>query len=175
MRIGIDIDNTISETTKQYIKMINEYCKDNEITIEQFKNNKNCEIDCFKKYGLNNIKKIAVKKGAIEVLNLLKKNNKIIIITARSNKQIKNLFDFDAVTKNWLKDNNIYYDEYYGSVYGDEKTKICIDKKIDLMIDDDINNYNAIKSAGINVKLFDDERLHLDCKDRIDSWEDIKK
>jgi len=48
---------------------------------------------------------------------------------------------------NWLKENNVIYDKliFTGDYYtGEDKLKLCIDHKLDIMIEDNVVNVNSI-------------------------------
>ena len=77
-------------------------------------------------------------------------------------------------TKDWLAKNNIYYDKYFDDAYIEGKVKVCKDEAIDIIIDDDINNYIAFKENGIKTLLFDDRGKYLDVVDRVGSWKEVE-
>ena len=52
---------------------------------------------------------------------------------------------------------------------------ICEENKIDIMIDDDIANYEALVEKGINAFLFDDKNMYPEVKNRVTSWKDIEE
>lgn len=78
-------------------------------------------------------------------------------------------------TLEWLEKNNIYYDKYYDDAYKEGKVKVCKDEAIDIIIDDDINNYLAFKDSGIKTLLFDDKGKYLDIVDRVGSWREVEE
>ena len=83
MIIGIDLDDTLIETTKTGNKYLKMFVKDNSIT--DYHDLDKDEYLRFYGMYLYDIQKCApLKKGALEVLNYLhSKNIKIVIITAR--------------------------------------------------------------------------------------------
>ncbi len=119
MKIGIDIDNVISDFNK---KLLEEY----KIHDKKLKNpgiiNKNADYirkgmfdwsgDEEQNFYKNNIERIAKKLGVIDgakkyIDKLHKDNHYIYIITGRDNGEYKEPYD---MTKKWLAKNNIYYD-----------------------------------------------------------------
>ncbi len=173
MRIGIDIDNTICNTEEKFYELANIYMNNKNISIDEF-NNKYLN-DFYVKNMLEIINKSTLKPGFREVFEKIFLDNEIIIITARSDSYISGFDRMTEATKAWLSSNGIRYDEYYGSCYKADKAKVCTIEKIDLMIDDDFNNYLECKKLNINTLLFDDKKRYLDVIDRVESWEEIEK
>lgn len=173
MRIGLDIDNTICNTEELFYELANTYMAAKNISIEEF-NDKYLE-DFYVKNILKIINNNTLKPGFMEVFEKISLDNEIIIITARSDNYIPGFDRMTEATKAWLSSKGIRFDKYYGSCYKEAKAKICVDEKIDLMIDDDFNNYLACKKMNINTLLFDDKKRYLDVTDRVESWEEIEK
>ena len=120
MRIGVDIDNVISDFNE---KLLEEYqihdkelrnsgiIKKNADYIRKgmFDWSKDEEINFYN----NNIERIVKKLGVIEeakeyIDKLHYDGHLIYIITGRDNGEYKEPYN---MTKNWLDDNNIYYDK----------------------------------------------------------------
>ena len=125
MNIGIDIDDTISETCETLQPYAQKYTiedlkRKSEINIKQdfldhfyiVKMNgwKEQEaISFWNKYYGEILKKVNIKKFAAEVINRLKKEgHKIYLITARWNMTNG---DITGITKKRLIENNVEYDE----------------------------------------------------------------
>lgn len=84
MKIGIDFDNTIVNTKETVRKFMDKY------NIEEFKNEE--EKTLFYREHIDDItKNLTLKENVIEVLNRLKQNNELFIITDRSNYYSNNL------------------------------------------------------------------------------------
>ena len=175
MVIGIDIDNTISNTADIFNERLSRFCKEKDISVDEFNDNINYIDEFHREYLVDIFTNAKVKNYFKDVFSRIKQNNKIIIITARSYEYFKKYCNMEEITKDWLNRNEISYDKYYSNAYMEDKAKICKREKVDLMIDDDLNNYLALKEAGINTLLFDDERRYLDIVDRVDSWKDVEK
>lgn len=60
--------------------------------------------------------------------------------------------DVEKITKNWLKENKIYYDEIVFDVK--DKGKYCKDNNINIMIEDDPINLRKLLS-NTNILVFD--------------------
>lgn len=151
MKIGIDVDNTITTT----LPILKEYCKKyNEEVIKR--NLKIHEDGCSTmtlfdwtveenhnfciKYLEGIVTSAPVKPNAKEVINKIKEEgNEIYIITARSKPRIVDPY---TATKKQLDLNGILYDEII--VNCPEKYDFCKENGIELMFDDEPQNINSI-------------------------------
>lgn len=173
MKIGIDIDNTICSTDEVIDIKIKEYIKEHGMSQEEFFGDSSNMDKFYKEKILEVIAEDPVKDDFLRVLNKLKVNNEIIIVTARNETFVKTSQSMRKATMDWLAKNNIYYDKYFDDAYKEGKVKVCKDENIDIIIDDDINNYSAFKEHGVNTLLFDDKCKYLDIVDRVGSWEEV--
>lgn len=147
MKIGIDVDNTITNTLpilKAYCKVYNE-----EVIKRNLKmNEKGCtpadlyewtpeEIQIFcNKYIEEIVMQAPVKEYAQKIIKQLKDDgNEIQIITARSKPRFEDPY---KTTKEFLDANNIVYDEII--VNCPDKYTYCKENNIDLLIDDEPQN-----------------------------------
>lgn len=174
MKIGIDIDNTICSTDEVIDIKIKEYIKEHGMSQEEFFGDSSNMDKFYKEKILEVIAEDPVKDDFLRVLNKLKVNNEIIIVTARNETFVKTSQSMRQATKDWLAKNNIYYDKYFDDAYIEGKVKVCKDEAIDIIIDDDINNYIAFKENGIKTLLFDDRGKYLDVVDRVGSWKEVE-
>jgi len=171
MRIGIDIDDTITfikddleEAAINYDKSLGnsgKFLNDNYYVGKRFNWSKE-EYSYFmgevRKQVVNNAK---LRPGLIEVLTKLKEmGHEIIIITARSNCYYKYPYN---MTINWLKKEQIPYDKLI--LPSVNKKKDCLREKIDIFLDDDINNCLSVSSAGIKTFIMDNVDNYLENKD----------
>lgn len=154
LNIGIDIDDTITNSSEVFIKYARIY---NKIKKINFKINTN-EIDQtlafgwsennkkeFKKLFLRKILSEAIPNpNAFSAIKALKrKGHTIILISARTDGEIPNMFDF---TKEWLEKNNIVYDELV--VNSKDKLLECKKRKIDIFIDDNFYTCEQVSSES---------------------------
>lgn len=160
MKIGIDIDNTITNT----LPILKEYCKrynDDVVkrnlkmndegfnTSNLFKWAKEEEMDFCNKHLEEVVMKAPIKNNAIDIISKLKKDNHYIyIITSRRKPHFKDPY---KLTEEFLKKNNILYDELI--VECEDKNAFCINNHIDVMIDDEPQNIMSI-SKNIPVIVF---------------------
>ena len=164
MKIAIDIDDTIAETTNYLMPLALKFNKevlnkDNNIdnfftfpkcfkwTEEELK--KFCN-EVFEKEVMN----IPIIEDSNKYINLLKDSNEIIIASSRNETQLSKPYEF---TKNWLEKNNFKFNKLYvGIKYKDEIIK---KENIDVFIDNSIGQCTYIKDHNnINVILFDKKK-----------------
>lgn len=178
MRIGIDIDDTIADTFDYLMPYIAEFYN---INIEHLKNNnisyctfpkemKKRELEFAKKYYDKIIPSTPFKPKVAEYIDKIKElGHEIIIITARD----KTLYiDEYKTTIKELNNNNIHYDRL---ICNFDKATICKNEKIDLFIDDSIENCKKVKNLGIETILFN-SKSNINIKTnlcRVDNWENI--
>jgi len=184
MKIGIDVDNTITTT----FPILKEYCiKYNEEVIKR--NLKMHEDGCStmtlydwtveenlifcNKYLREIAMQAPIKPEARKMIEKIKNDgNEIIIITARSEPRF---IDPYSATKEQLDKNNIPYDKII--VNCPEKYKFCLENQIELMFDDEPQNIDSI-SKIIPVIAFK-EYYNQKCEGKniikVDSWEEAYK
>ena len=165
MNIGIDIDDTISETFEILLPYSQKYmiedlhkkpeldysvkC-DNHFYIEAMSHwNEEESAKFWKKYYDEMIENVNIKRFAAETINQLKeKGNKIFLITARWNEEGQVT---EQITRKWLEKQNVKYDELI--IKADNKLEIAKQKNIDIFIDDSFENCKSIANNS-NIKVF---------------------
>lgn len=182
MKIGIDIDNTITDT----LPLLKKYCEEynNNVVKRNLKINPygfatfnlfdwtiEEEMDFCNKYLEEVVLKAKIKPQAKEIIKKLKdEKNYIYIITTRKRPYFKKPY---KMTKKYLDKNNILYDELI--VGCDNKYNFCKMNKIDVMIDDEPQNINSI-SKIIPVIVFSGVQNKM-CKGnniiRVNSWNEV--
>ena len=187
MRIGIDIDDTLTDVKDELIEAGEKYArslgKDIKVdkNFEDKNNNGNKWQEMFQfdydelKYFLKDIQesitnKAKPRENVVEVINKLKNDgNKIIIITARDSEFHDDPYKY---SKDWLDKNNIYYDKLV--VNARNKEDACIEEKIDLFIDDSESNCLKVNKAGIKTirvcNEIEENNSNLIC---FNNWNDI--
>lgn len=158
MNIGVDIDDTITNTYETLLTIISikyglNYKKliSMNLGYEEVKSNLD-NYDLYKKDLFSVMaKSVTLKENVVEVLNKLKsEGNNIILITARNYEEYGEPY---KVSIEFLTKNNIPYDELFVNVY--EKGTFCKEKNIDIFIDDNVRNCNSVKDVGIRTVQFD--------------------
>lgn len=184
MNIGVDIDNVISNFNDELLSRF--LIHDKELRNTGIINNdayitrgmfdwSQEETDDFYK---NNIEEIANNLETIEgasyyINKLMDLGHKIYIITGRDNGEYSDPY---TMTSNWLSKNNINYDELIltNSYTHSEKATICIEKNIDLMVDDSIHVYIKCMEKNIPALIFDTQFNRKDNSlKRINNWKEL--
>lgn len=187
MRIGIDIDNTLTEVQEELNKAAFEYAIslgkkiDNyDNPMEDIKNNGDTYRKKFQfeyeelKYFLKNIQEnitnnATPRENAKEVIDKLKKEgHEIYIITARDSEFHDDPYKY---SKDWLDKNKIYYDKLI--VNAREKSSVCEKEKIDLFIDDQPNNCLSVSNIGIHTIMITDKTYNYDKIKQLKDWNEI--
>ena len=184
MKIGIDIDNVISNFNDT---LLTEYLlhdkelrnsgiinkKADYIRNGMFDWNEDEETNFYK----NNIERIAKKLGVIEgakeYIDKLHDDGHIIcIITGRDNGEYTEPYN---MTKKWLEDNSIYYDNLILTDAYDKraKTKQCLEHNIDIMIDDSASICSDCIENGITTILMDTPYNKYSNIQRVKSWKEF--
>jgi len=188
MNIGIDIDDTITKTIEEVDIWAKEYTE--KVLKKEFKM-KTTEIlePMWAKflYGWNEeedrnfwdlyyeeiMKNVKPKDDAIEIINKLSKNNNIIIITARWDREDKSI---EKITQNWFEKYKIKYNKIF--LGHQDKRQIVKENNIEIFIDDNFQTCKQISELNVRTLLMD-TRLNKNIEDsnmeRVFSWKDIKE
>jgi uncharacterized HAD superfamily protein len=160
MNIGIDIDGVLLDTETAFrtvaelyntIDLNNKPVRDyEEPRVQERYNWTEKEIQEFAdKYFLEVSKKANFMPYVKEVLDLLKKEgHKLVIITARGMDKA----EMRAVVEKKFDEEGLKFDKYYWAQR--EKADICVNEKIDIMIDDNYNNCISIANKNIKTLYF---------------------
>lgn len=184
MRIGIDIDNVISNFNEMLLEtylihdkelrntgIINPNAKyirtgmfdwSNEEELSFYKDN----IECI-------AKKLKVKEKAKEYIDRLHSDGHLIyIITGRDNGEYSEPYN---MTKKWLDENNIYYDNLILTDAYDihAKSLECLKNDIDIMIDDSVRICSDLITSGITTILMDTPYNRKINIKRVKNWEEF--
>lgn len=160
MRIGIDFDDTIVNTKEIVRKFMDRY------NVKEFRTEEEKTI-FYKQHVDDVMKEITLKDNVVEVLNRLKDNNELFIITARGTYYSKNL---PKLTLDFIENNNIPVDKVYFNC--EEKASKCLELKIDLFIDDLPQNCISVNEVGIKTFIFDNVCEGIES---VSSWIQIEK
>ena len=184
MKIGIDIDNVISNFNDELLK---EYLKHD----KELRNTGIINENVFIRYGMfdwtekeetefykNNIERIATKlkplNRASETIKKLKEDgNEIIIISGRNNGEYNNPY---KLTEEWLAKYNIVYDKLIltNAYNKEEKANVCKENNIDIMIEDSTQTAINIEKVGTKV-LFMNTRYNKNNEnlEKVSNWKEI--
>ena len=177
MRIGIDIDDTTTNSTKTIRKYIekdgNNYCDDNymidnmDIILRGFFENEAVE-NFFKDNAVKMATEMEVKKDAPGIIDRLhKEGHEIFFVTARSDNSYG---DAQKFCEDYLKKHNVYFDKVItGQLY---KIEAYEDNNLDLLIDDGVDTCDELNKLGYKALLFTSE-LNQDkstISPRVNNW-----
>ncbi len=189
MRIGIDIDDTITETYDCVYNLAQEFIINNlgkepkldksielnthHYTRALFEFNPEEEHEFWSKYYKELVDNVVPKALAPEYLRKLKsEGHELVLITARFETDD---FDVKTSTEEWLKKYNIPFDKLI--VNGDkEKGTVAELEGLDLFIDDSFSNCQSVTSKGIKSFVMESKTnkgLAQDNIKRVYSWPHI--
>jgi len=184
MRIGIDIDNVISNFNEE---LLDEYIKyDKQLRNSGIINEKadyirkgmfdwsETEEQYFYKSNIERIaKNLKVKDGAKEYIDKLREDGHYVcIITGRDNGEYKEPYN---MTKEWLDNNSIKYDKLIltNAYNKKEKATKCLENNIDIMFDDSVGNCKSCIDNNIKTFLMDTPYNRFTDIPRVNSWEEF--
>lgn len=162
MRIGIDIDNTITNTSLMCETLYFKHSKGKHYKDASL-NERKLFLD---KYLLDIMKKVSLKDGVIEAFDYLNKNKNIIILITRRGYLEDN--KVKEITLNYFKQYGLKYDKIYFEIL--DKGIIAQKEKIDLFIDDHLFNLDSCFNKGIKVIEFGDEESNYL---KVDNWDTL--
>lgn len=186
MRIGIDIDGVLTNVEQFTIDYKTKFCYESNLTY-RIKPNEYDDAKAFciseenserfwNKYIKYYATEYRARDFASEVIKNLKEDaHEIYIVTARNEYGLtgEDYGKMKEFVKEWLKNNNIYYDKI---VYTQEsKLPYCVGNYIDIMIEDKPENIKEI-STKIPVLCYNcSYNAHIKGKNitRVYSWYDI--
>lgn len=180
MRIGIDIDDTITNTWNDIIPYYSLWF---DIPIEKLKSGKPYYEPIKHRYTVDQFFKeivpiyegiipyVSLKDNVKEILDDLHRlGHKIIFISSRG----RGYIDPYSLTKEYLDRNSVYYDKII--VNAEDKYKVCMKEKIDLFIDDSYKHCREVSNLGIKVIMADNYfNKEFSEFDRLDDWKQIYK
>lgn len=181
MRIGIDVDETLCYSVDYFIEDFNKEHKTNYtredaktydfINIKEFEPNY-MKLKFFEHFE-KKIETYEIIENTKEILEKLKKEHNLLILTARSER-------FSQRTINWLKKNyglDMFHDILF--TYTDEKQckgNVCLRHNIDILIDDAPHHSINAAKCGVKVLLMDrpwNKDIDHENIVRVSDWEEI--
>ena len=186
MRIGIDIDDTMTDIKEKLTKAAIKYAKSLNKDIQNIDNNdivdiynngniyqklfnfNHEELKCFLGPIQEEITNNAVpRENCAKVINDLHKDgHEIYIVTARDNEFHNDPYLYSKV---WLEQNKIYYDELI--VNTRDKRIACLENNIALLIDDNISNCLNVTNVGIDAIIIGNKNNNT--IKTVDNWQEI--
>ena len=177
MRIGIDIDDTITYTYEMLLPMVAvRYGISLSKLYEELPTYKklNATLPDYAHFASESLpvaaKLTPIRDGALEIITKLKEEgHEIIFITARNHEEFVEPY---KISFDFLKVNKVPYDKLLVNIK--RKDKQCLMEKIDLFIDDNNDNCRAVHKAGVETlqfgTLFTKKLKNIE---RVESWQDV--
>lgn len=180
MRIGIDVDDTITNSYDSIMDLIGKKYSINSEKLKEAGTTyydimaDNINFPDYDKFCASNfeslLSNVPLKEGAKEVINKLhEEGHQIVIISARNDKEYLNPY---MTTYMYLVKHDILFDKIFVNILN--KGEFCKIKKIDLFIDDSVINCKSAVNSGIRTFLFDNtfNKKNIDLK-RVYNWNEI--
>jgi len=158
MRIGIDIDDVITNTYQSIINNIEKYDKNNELSnymedIMRGDNSNPIVKRFFDENCTTFFSNAKMKDNANKVIKrLLENGHEVYIISSRGEIRFKGS---EELTLNYFKANNIPFTKILWNSF--DKATICKDNNIDVMVDDSAKHCIAVQNQNIKSILFTSE------------------
>ena len=186
MRIGIDIDNTITKTRETILAFLERHAlarslpysfDPSQYTLEEALSWETGELEIFIKLHLADVyREVRPKPHAVEVIRDLHRNHYITLITSR-NRHNGNIHD---ITLEWLARNDVQYDQLImnetENMHHFSKLAACLENGIQVMIED--HDGLALELSGFfPVVLFDypyNTNISGDNIIRVQDWLQVK-
>ncbi len=160
MRIGLDIDDTISNTHFILMKYAYKYnAEHGNKPLLKYNSNDFSEVfgwtleevnSYFRTYYLTALEEIEPKFGAKEVIKELRnKGHEIVFITIRNDRECGGENEARRLTEEWLNKYEIPYDELHLDIHN--KKEFCKEHNIDAFMDDSVRTVTAVKELGIKT------------------------
>ena len=180
MRIGIDIDDTISKTNEKLVEEALKFDK-NRVKGKGFKDPTAysfmemfywnvVDVDTFMKTfrSGNSFWELDTIEGAVEYINkLYDEGNEIFFITRRQDS-----FKMKHITKKWLKKKGFKYNKVFFNIK--EKGEFCVRMDIDCFIDNDEKNVYEALEYGVKAFLMDTKyNRNVTDLERIKTWSEF--
>ncbi|MGN1338422.1 MAG: HAD hydrolase-like protein [Candidatus Coprovivens sp.] len=174
MTLGIDIDDTLTNTKEKQKNIWKKYIKKypTDKYTEKLPDNINSFNDEYiSKFWDENRYELSYtttfKNNASDILKKLHEEGyKICIITSRPDNKYKNL---KKELINWFKENNIYTDKIYTNIRN--KGIFCKENNIDILIDDSINHIEEAINNNIKAILFNNKKDYKNYQ--VNNWNDL--
>lgn len=176
MTIGLDIDDTITESSKLQIEYAKKHFNVDDVDIVRKILNGEVKGELFNFYNINLGKMIVnyeLKANVKEVIDRLRNNgHKVIVITARGYTEFNDNIAF--ITESYFNKHDIKFDKIvFNKLHKDEA---CVENGIDIMIDDSISTLEKIAAKGIKTLLFNSisNRKIKTNINRVDNWLELE-
>lgn len=177
MNIGIDIDDTMTDSYETIVPMIGiaygmniEKILKTAPTYNAFKKT----LANYEEFVAKNFPTMAtvapLKKDVVNVIKKLKEDgHRIVIITGRNYDEYPDPYQ---ISYDYLKRNHVPFDKLI--VNARDKAKQCILENIDVFIDDNTQICKSVAKTGIRTYQFETLfNKRVKTLDKVESWEDL--
>ena len=155
MKIGVDIDGVLANSLPLWVTELNKYFNKTKRVeeIHLYEIHKTYDItfgdleEFLDHKGRFLMSEPAPVAGSAHYLGRLKQDHEICIITARNQKYYQETYD-------WLKKNSLPYDELL-LLGSHEKKEFCLEKDLQVLVEDTLEIGIKVSAAGIPVLLMD--------------------
>ena len=178
MKIGIDIDDVLTNTSDLLMEYLEKYEKSGDgikYSVPVMRGEiptENIRAFC-NKYMNEVFKNVKLKDNSKKTINMLVNNgHEIFFITSRSNEKYP---DSENTTLKFLKHNAIQYSKIIFNSH--DKQNDCVNNKIDIMIDDSIKNCELVNKHGIKAIVYN-SKINKNINttiERVNDWLELKK
>lgn len=181
MRIGIDIDDTITATSvvlEDYARRYGDGFGEKGAVLQNVHKIARGYFDVpgtkefFDTYAGVAWREIKAKPDAASVINdLRQRGDVVVLITTRGDKVFEGA---ERMTREFLDENGIGYDEIVFGVR--EKMQTCVEQRLDVMIDDSESLCEKLLQTEVRPILFSSmNNVHVDAGvPRADNWLDLE-
>ena len=171
MRIGIDLDNTICNTSEKVEEYLEKYAQEENLEPIDIMNDDSLRDSFWERYLKDIYRNVTIKENVSKVLNHFKeKGHELFIITARDNYS-----EIEEITKEWLDNHHLPIDHIFMCRYGEGKAETCKENQIVIMIDDDPYNIQYLEASNILYLLFDDRGKRDRKNNYVTNWLEIER
>ncbi|MCI8394049.1 MAG: hypothetical protein HFH86_01030 [Bacilli bacterium] len=172
MKIGIDIDDTLTETQKKFQQEIKKYCRRNKIIRE--KETQRLTEEQFQKFMQEQGRiylELKLKKKARKVLQKWNQNgHQIYFVTARSEQDCPKVEEY---TKDYLQYFNIPYQKIIFNAQN--KGKDCKKLNLDVFIDDRESVLDSFNQSKTFLVRFINNKKNYSKYTKVCSWKELEK
>lgn len=171
MKIGIDIDDTLTNTKQIYDKYYHKYCQKNHLEESSLsKLGKEEYLAFLSKYKEKIYYKLRLKKGAKKVLKEWEQRGyQIYFITAREENHLKGI---EQITNDFLKHNKIHYEEILFDAHN--KYEAAKHFCLDVFIDDQEKVLDTFPKNNVMLLRFVPNKKYYSKYTKVTSWKEIK-
>lgn len=180
MRIGIDIDDVITNTSEIIEEFVDKSSNKDKLKMHMKDIMKGTPKDpevikfCMDIY-LKVFKKVKVKDNAEKVIiDLLDDGHEVYLITARGDR-VEFFKGSEELTKMFLDNNDIRYTRIIFNAI--DKASLCLNNKIDVLIDDSVEHCEDVEKVGVKSILFTSNvnKNIATTIERVDNWQELKE